>query len=50
MAKKIKRTAPAPERGAQGAKGGGAPKEKRKRGRVAAQAVNDFTIQLSTLS
>ena len=50
MAKKIKRTAPAPERGAQVAKGGGTTREKRKRGRVAAQAVNDFTIQLATLS
>ena len=50
MAKKIKRTAPAPEGGASTAKAGGAPREKRKRGRVAAQAVNDFTIQLATLS
>jgi type IV pilus assembly protein PilC len=50
MAKKIKRTAAAPERGASGAKGGGPVREKRKRGRVAAQVVNDFTIQLATLS
>ena len=50
MAKKIKRTAAAPERGASGAKGAGPAREKRKRGRVAAQAVNDFTIQLATLS
>jgi type IV pilus assembly protein PilC len=50
MAKKIKRTAAAPERGASGAKGAGPVREKRKRGRVAAQAVNDFTIQLATLS
>ena len=51
MAKKIKRTAPAADPGAKASQGGGAaPREKRKRGRVAAQAVNDFTIQLATLS
>ena len=50
MAKKIKRTAAAPDRSASSPKGGGPTREKRKRGRVAAQAVNDFTIQLATLS
>ncbi|MCH2104970.1 MAG: type II secretion system F family protein [Planctomycetes bacterium] len=50
MAKKIKRTAAAPEQSAGGAKGGGQAREKRKRGRVAPQIVNDFTIQLATLS
>lgn len=50
MAKKIKRTAPAPSGGSEGAKGGGPRPEKRKRGRVAPQIVNDFTIQLATLS
>jgi len=50
MAKKIKRTAAVPDQGVRAAKGGGAQREKRKRGRVAAQAVNDFTIQLATLS
>ena len=50
MAKKIKRTAPLPEARAGGVTGGGPAREKRKRGRVAAQVVNDFTIQLATLS
>ena len=50
MAKKIKRTTGAPDTVARTAKSDGAPREKRKRGRVASQAVNDFTIQLATLS
>ena len=49
MAKKIKRTAQAGDSGTKAAKGS-APREKGRGGRVAQQIVNDFTIQLATLS
>ncbi|MGD8397060.1 MAG: type II secretion system F family protein, partial [Candidatus Eiseniibacteriota bacterium] len=51
MAKKIRRSAPVTS-AARPAAGGGsaAPRARRRRGRVPAQVVTDFTIQLSTLS
>ena len=49
MAKKIKRTAQPGDSGPR-ASSGNAPREKGRGGRVAQQVVNDFTIQLATLS
>lgn len=49
MAKKIRRTAQPGDSGAKASKGS-APREKGRGGRVAQQVVNDFTIQLATLS
>jgi type IV pilus assembly protein PilC len=49
MAKKIKRTAQPGDSGPR-ASSGNAPREKGRGGRVALQVVNDFTIQLATLS
>lgn len=52
MAKKIRRTAPAPTKAsASGASSAGAAApRRRRRGRVPSQMVTDFTVQLSTLS
>lgn len=50
MAKKIKRTAPVARPGTHSAVGVADPVRRRRGGRVPAQVVTDFTIQLSTLT